>query len=151
MKLNLGFGFQVVDSWVNVDYFLGARLAKAPLFRSINKRMRFFNHDWDDRIFIHDLTKHFPWHDSSTDIIYTSHFLEHLSRSQGRRFLAECHRVLKPGAIIRVVVPDLYSFVGAYLEGAIKADEFVEKVGVLYKYLFEPDQDQTRPFPRLSS
>ena len=86
MKLNLGCGFQVVDSWVNVDYFLGARLAKVPHFRSINRRMRFFNHDWDGRIFNHDLTKHFPWHDSSTDMIYTSHSLSTSRAVRGAAF-----------------------------------------------------------------
>lgn len=146
MKLNLGCGFQVVDSWVNVDCALGARLSKVPLFRSINRKMRFFNHDWEDSIFVHDLRKRFPWKDSTIDVIYTSHFLEHLSRSQGRHFLAECYRVLKPGAIIRVVVPDLAAFVGSYLRGTIQADEFVEKLGVLYDIYPNPIKTRLAPF-----
>jgi len=147
MKLNLGCGFQVVDSWVNVDYYLGARLAHVPLFRAINRKLRFFNHDWDDRIIIHDLTKRFPWRDSSVEVIYTSHFLEHLSRCQGRDFLEECFRVLKPGAIMRVIVPDLASIVGAYLRGEVRADEFVEKLGALYEVY--PNSIKTRLAPFL--
>ena len=40
---------------------------------------------------------------------------------EGRRFLCECHRVLKRHGIIRIVVPDLSALVSAYVEGNIKA------------------------------
>ena len=91
MKLNLGCGPQVTEGWVNVDYALGARLMKIPLFRIINKKVKLFKLDWNDKIYIHDLTKKFPWNDSTIDVIYSSHTLEHLSKNQGQRFLAECY------------------------------------------------------------
>ena len=115
MKLNLGCGYQIVDGWINVDYGLGARLSKIPFLKSINKRVRLFNLDnWDTRIFLHDLTKEFPWKKESIDIIYSSHTLEHFSRSEGLGFLNECFRVLKKGGIIRIVVPDLQDIVNDY-------------------------------------
>lgn len=132
MKLNLGCGPQVLDGWVNVDYALGARLMKVPLFRAINRKLGFFNVDWDEKIFVHDLTKAFPWRSGSVDVAYSSHTLEHLSREDGRRFLSECHRVLRDGGVIRIVVPDLRSYVDAYSKGQIKADDFLEKLDVLY-------------------
>lgn len=131
-KLNLGCGPQVLDGWVNVDYALGARLMKVPLFRSINRKLGIFDLDWNDKIFVHDLTKTFPWASASVDVVYSSHTLEHLSREDGRRFLSECHRVLRPGGVIRIVVPDLGSLVDAYKGGQIKADDFVERLDVLY-------------------
>jgi len=67
MKLNLGCGSQVVDGWVNVDYALGARFMKIPFFRSLNRKVKIFNLDWNDKIFLHDLTRKFPWADSSID------------------------------------------------------------------------------------
>jgi predicted SAM-dependent methyltransferase len=41
--------------------------------------------------------------------------LEHLSRDQARFVLRECHRVLRPGGSLRLVVPDLEVLVRAYL------------------------------------
>ena len=132
MKLNLGCGPQVTEGWVNVDYALGARLMKIPLFRIINKKVKLFKLDWNDKIYIHDLTKKFPWNDSTIDVIYSSHTLEHLSKNQGQRFLAECYRVLRKDGVIRIVVPDLRQVLNEYNEGLIKAEDFVEVLGVLY-------------------
>ena len=132
MKLNLGCGTQVPDGWVNVDYALGARLMKFPFFKAINSKVRFFNLDWDERIVLHDLTKRFPWADNTVDAIYSSHTLEHLSKEQGQYFLQECYRVLKSEGVVRIVVPDLKHFVEQYLHKNMRADDFVQKLGVLY-------------------
>jgi predicted SAM-dependent methyltransferase len=132
MKLNLGCGSQVPDGWINVDYALGARLARVPFFRIFNRKLRLFDLDWDERIYLHDLSKKFPWADNSIDIVYSSHTLEHFTKEDGRRFIAECHRVLRKDGILRIVVPDLRYIVLEYIEGRIRADDFVENLGVLY-------------------
>lgn len=132
MKLNLGCGSQILAGWTNVDYALGARFAKVPLFRSINRSLGLFDSEWDSRIHLHDLTRPLPWPDDSASVVYSSHTLEHLSREQGRHLLEQAYRVLKRGGIIRIVVPDLKSYVTKYLEGELKADDFVEAIGVLY-------------------
>lgn len=132
MKLNLGCGSQVLDGWVNVDYALGAQFMKIPFFCAFNRKIKLFNMDWNNKIYLHDLTKKFPWADSSVDIVYSSHTLEHFSKRDGRRFLAECHRVLRKNGIIRIVVPDLRHVVTKYVEGQIFADDFIEYLGVLY-------------------
>lgn len=132
MKLNLGCGSQVIDGWVNVDYALGTRLVKVPFFRAFNRKARLFDLDWNEKIFIHDLTKKFPWADSSINTVYSSHTLEHFPKEDGRRFLAECQRVLRRNGIIRIVVPDLRHLIEEYLDGRILADNFVERLGVLY-------------------
>jgi SAM-dependent methyltransferase len=130
-KLNLGCGSTAADGWVNVDYALGARLAKLPLFRGVNKRLGLIKLDWDDKILVHDLTKPFPWPDSSIDAIYSSHTLEHFDKEDGRAFLEECHRVLRQSGILRIVVPDLRALVLDYTEGRLCADDFIVKLGVL--------------------
>jgi predicted SAM-dependent methyltransferase len=122
----------VFDGWVNVDYALGAWLARVPLFRQFNRKIKIFNLDWDPRIHLHDLTRNFPWQDESVDVVYSSHMLEHFSREHGRLFLAECHRVLKIGGIIRIVVPDLEYIARQYLDGQVPADQFLHELGVLY-------------------
>lgn len=131
MKLNLGCGSQIVDGWTNVDYALGARLMKIPLFAAINRRVRLFEMDWDRRVFVHDLRKEFPWSNGSVDVIYSSHTLEHLSKEDGRNFLDECFRVLRPGGLIRVVVPDLKTIISAYNDGKLSADDLLIKLDTL--------------------
>jgi len=132
MKLNLGCGSQVVTGWCNVDYSLGARLTQIPFFRTLNRKLKLFNLDWNENIYIHDLTKKFPWVDASASVVYSSHTLEHLSKEEGRQFLEDCFRVLKKDGLIRIVVPDLRYDVNEYLTGKTQADDFIEKLGVLY-------------------
>jgi SAM-dependent methyltransferase len=132
MKLNLGCGAIVPEGWINVDYSLGARLAKVPFFSILNRRIKLFNVDWDKRIFIYDLRKKFPWKDETATVVYSSHMLEHLTKEEGRTFIGECHRILRKGGIIRTVVPDLAHEIRKYLQGILRADDFVESLGVLY-------------------
>jgi predicted SAM-dependent methyltransferase len=65
---------------------------------------------------------------SSADFIYSSHFLEHLDRKSGRKLLEECLRVLKPGGIIRIGVPDLEHAWEMYRRG--------DKEQMLHDYFF---------------
>lgn len=132
MKLNLRCGAQAPSGWINVDYALGARLMKIPFFRAFNRKIKLVYPDWDNKIYLHDLTKKFPWPDSSVDVIYNSHVLEHFSKDDGQKFLAECHRVLRKNGIIRVVVPDFQHIVSEYIEGRIHSDNFIQSLGVLY-------------------
>jgi len=133
IRLNLGCGSQLAEGWINVDYSVGARFSKIPFFHFLNRKFRLFDMDWNKQIYLHDLTKTFPWSDSTVDVIYSSHTLEHFSKTAGRNFLTECHRVLRRDGIIRIIVPDLRWYIFDYLEGGTPADEFVEKLGVLYE------------------
>jgi len=63
----------------------------------------------------YNIKKKLPFEDSSVDAIYHSHLLEHLTKDEAYNFLSECHRVLKPGAVMRVVVPDLEQICQEYL------------------------------------
>lgn len=54
-----------------------------------------------------DAARRFPLDDACLDYVYSEHLIEHLTLPQGRRFLAECRRVLKPGGRIRTATPDL--------------------------------------------
>ena len=146
MKLNLGCGSQVPEGWINVDYALGARVYKLPFFRTLNKKIRFFDLDWDENIVICNLKKQFPWDESSVDVIYTSHTLEHFSKEEGRDFLTKCYKVLKKEGIIRVVVPHLKYIVGKFISGELRADDFVKELGVLYLPRNNPLKNKLSPF-----
>lgn len=132
LKLNLGCGFHTPIGWLNVDYAIGAWLAKPGVFATINKKFKIINLNWSNDIFLCDLTKKLPWDDDSVDIIYSSHSLEHLSKIEGRYLLRECHRLLKPNGIIRIVVPDLKVIINRYTQGKIAADEVLDQLYVTY-------------------
>ena len=50
------------------------------------------------------------------DLVYSSHLLEHLPFDFAPEFLKEHYRVLKPGGVIRIVVPDLAKLIDLYLQ-----------------------------------
>ena len=150
MKLNLGCGDRVIEGWTNVDYALGARLSRVPLFRAVNRRLGIFSVDWDKRIVLHDLTTRFPWPDSSVEVVYSSHTLEHFTKEHGRAFLAECYRVLRPRGIIRIVVPDLRVSVEDYLEGRVRADDFVRTLDVLPIHAASASKNRLARFTQLA-
>ncbi|MFO0827557.1 MAG: methyltransferase domain-containing protein [Phycisphaerales bacterium] len=62
-----------------------------------------------------DLRCPLPFLDGEFDAVYSSHALEHLAPDAGRRVIVEMHRVLRPGGVVRVVVPDLEGICRAYL------------------------------------
>jgi SAM-dependent methyltransferase len=120
LRLNLGCGLQTHPSWVNVDGSWNARLAKHPTFRKILASLRLMSAEsagipWSRDIFVHDVRKPLPFPDGSAIAVYASHVLEHLYREQGQQLVRESFRVLAPGGIIRVVVPDLKNCVREYL------------------------------------
>lgn len=130
MRLNLGCGPKTPSGWINVDYFIGARLMKNPLLRWIFRKTGIVKMDWSPEIYIHDLRRPLPWSNDSVDAVYSSHTLEHLSKEAGAHLLTECYRTLKPGGVIRIVVPDLKAFVEQYLEGRFSSRDFIESLGV---------------------
>lgn len=51
---------------------------------------------------------------NAVDVIYTCHVLEHFKRRDVSRVLKEWHRVLKPGGILRISVPDFAAICAIY-------------------------------------
>ena len=58
-------------------------------------------------ILVHNLAKRIPFQSDSVDVVYHSHLLERFDRDVARRFLLGVRRVLLPGRLQRIVVPDL--------------------------------------------
>ena len=76
-------------------------------------------------VIAHDVRRGFPYSESAFDAVYGSHVLEHLEPEAAMRLLRECFRILKPGGIVRIVVPDLEVIARLYLqslEGAVRKD-----------------------------
>lgn len=92
-----------------------------------------FHPDWTNldaspvspAVVAHDVTRRFPFADGTFDAVYGSHVLEHLDPAVAERVLGDCFRILKPGGILRIAVPDLESIARLYissLEGALNGD-----------------------------
>ena len=47
-----------------------------------------------------------PEASDSVSLIYCSHTLEHLQDAAARHFLKECHRILEPGGVMRIALPN---------------------------------------------
>ena len=140
--LNLGCGTKVSSTpeVVNVDWSIYLRLKKNRLLRPLvpwfvkGERLRRFK-SLPDNIMVHDLAKGIPFESNSVDVVYHSHLLEHLDRDAARKFLLEAKRVLKPGGIQRIVVPDLERICNDYIshiavaqrlgDEAVKHDAYV--------------------------
>ena len=70
---------------------------------------------WTDSVVWMDLTGRLEFADASVEHVYSSHCLEHLTLAEERHVLSECLRVLQPGGVLRLVVPDLSRLVERYL------------------------------------
>lgn len=134
-RANLGCGMHCLPSWQNVDGSLTA-LFGSRNFSFINHILyklagssEFYTFGQYDEIIkkngllFCDLKNGVPFADNSLDIVFTSHFLEHLSETDGLNFLEDCHRVLKPGGLLRILVPDLDFAAELYASG--KVDEML--------------------------
>lgn len=141
-KLHLGCGLVTPAAWLNVDGSLNARLGKFPLVRSVARAIGLTDSKarFDKGVYGHDLRKRLPWPDNSFDAIYASHLFEHMYVDEVTRLLAECKRVLAPGGVVRIVVPDLAVLIEGYntgkfpewtrdhIQDAPRADMFVKSI-----------------------
>lgn len=122
MKLHLGAFDRILPGWLNTDITPHLYLARVPLaarllavagllsparreqhrqgvFRSLRKL---------------DVRKRFPFSAGSVDAIYISHMLSNIAAQDAQHCLNECHRVLKPGGILRIATLDLDAAVRNY-------------------------------------
>lgn len=120
--INLGSGPNVVKGHVNIDFFLSRGIDYAA-----------------------DLRFPLKIADNAIDGIFCEHTLEHLTYNQADNLLQECHRILKMGAYIRVVLPDVSLFIKNYSENN---SEWFAK----WEYLmFQNSRDEERKKRKLNS
>lgn len=100
VMINLGSGHWKISGWINVDLDLASRPEVCA-----------------------NLASDLPFRSGCADFMHTEDFIDQLDLSQARRFLLECHRVLKPGGVIRVLTPDVEQLARLYLHdpGRLKA------------------------------
>ena len=132
--LYVGCGNNVIDGAVNIDNSFSVKLAHNRLLLSI---LSFLG-------FISERNKHFiriarekgiqygeatdlKCKDESFDVVFTSHMMEHLYAEDLDKFIAESWRVLKPGGMLRIAIPDLRLRIQWYEEDH-DADLFCERL-----------------------
>jgi predicted SAM-dependent methyltransferase len=93
LKLNVGCGRRFHQDWVNID------------LRSHSKQ-----------VIECDVTQGLPFSADTFEAVYHSHVLEHLVPDEGKKLVEECFRVLQPGGILRIVIPDLERIARLYLQ-----------------------------------
>ncbi len=91
---NIGSGSFRHKYWTNID--LNSDWYKA---QQINKNINLINYD----LFSLD---RLPIEDSSAEVVYTSHTIEHINDDAAKNMFNETFRILKIGGIFRIVTPD---------------------------------------------
>ncbi|SOD81198.1 class I SAM-dependent methyltransferase [Spirosoma fluviale] len=117
--LNLGCGYRYQTGWTNVDYV-----------------------STGDGVLAHNLLQGIPFSENSFEVVYHSHILEHFSKADGKQFIQECYRVLKPNGTIRIAVPDLEQIVREYTKNLEKALEGDAKAPQDYEWIMLELYDQ---------
>jgi predicted SAM-dependent methyltransferase len=114
-KANLGsFTVMFHHGWVNVDV--------KDLSEFASKHRYFFKQA--------DLSQGVPFPDGHLELVNVSHFLEHLPYSGGEKFLGDLYRSMKPGALVRISVPDTKGLAAKYVAGKISEfDELGNEAG----------------------
>jgi predicted SAM-dependent methyltransferase len=97
--IHLGCGEIVSDEFINVD---------SRVFRHIHH--------------VHRADKLPMFQDNSANMIYASHILEHFRMDEVPIVLKEWYRILKPGGVLRVGVPDFDTIIKVYLENGRNID-----------------------------
>lgn len=110
--LNVGCGQRFHGQWTNID------------LESV-----------DPAVLEHDITTGLPFDDRQYDAVYHSHVLEHLDPTDGEKLLDECYRVLKPGGVLRIVVPNLEQIAMLYLDNHSAAWSGDETAAVNYNWM----------------
>jgi predicted SAM-dependent methyltransferase len=102
-KLHVGGGWQLFEGWLNVD------------IETIPGVMRM------------DATRRFPFADETFQYVYSEHMIEHVPREKGTHMLRECYRVMRPGAVIRLITPNLSAILGLYgLELSAEQERYLQ-------------------------
>jgi len=112
VKLHSGCGTNYKKGWINLDNNSEHNILKLDL-------------EWD-------LRWPLPISDNSVDFIYHEHFLEHLTIEEGLKSLSDFRRVLKPGGIMRVAMPDLEWSMKEYFNPKWRENPGLEKWGLAF-------------------
>ena len=122
LKVHLGCGKNALDGFLNYDNNLFLLFKYIPFIENFLSLFNFVPKWFCEFITIArekdikycDASKKIPFKDSSVDLIYSCHMLEHLDKSEAEMFFNESYRVLKTRGVMRLVVPDFQRLIEKY-------------------------------------
>jgi predicted SAM-dependent methyltransferase len=125
LKINIGCGLSGASGWCNID-----NSPTIPLSRLKLGRRLFRTPAWPKDVRRYDVKKGLPFADQSVSCIYSSHTFEHFSWAESLAVAHECFRVLRPGGVLRLVVPDLRLIAREYLRDSdpMASHHFVDRL-----------------------
>ena len=92
VKINLGSGHWKLDGWVNVDI---DRDSQPDVCANLGSGLPFAN--------------------GVARLMHSEDFIDQLALENAAGFLRECHRILAPGGVLRVLTPDMRKLAQLYL------------------------------------
>ena len=133
-RLHFGCFDQPLAGWLNTDITPHLWIARLPFLPPLlhalgvlgDERLRQHQRGVFRRISRLDVTRPFPFADGEFDAAFSSHVLEHLSPEEGSKCLREVCRILQPGGVARIAVPDLDRRIAGY--DPERADEWLESL-----------------------
>jgi predicted SAM-dependent methyltransferase len=108
-----GCGWSCPDGWMNFDVSPSLRIERLPIvgpFIKVNARR------FPENVLLGDIVSGLPVADGTVQGAYASHVLEHLSYEEFWIALRNTYKMLAPGGIFRLVVPDLESRARLYCD-----------------------------------
>lgn len=105
--LHVGCRDELAPCWLNTDISPPAVPLTGPELTALPNGGYFLRHD---------ATKPFPIGDEAFELIYSEHFIEHLTLADGVTWLKEMRRLLAVGGVLRISTPDLKKYVEGYLD-----------------------------------
>jgi SAM-dependent methyltransferase len=117
------------DSWTNFDTSPTLRTQRIPVLGAMVPGPKF-----PRNVRYGDIVLGLPLAEASCDAIYCSHVLEHLSLNDCRAAIRNTYKVLKPGRVFRLVLPDILAMVEEYRSSndPRAALTFIENTGMSY-------------------
>lgn len=106
IMLNVGCGTDYKKGWINIDNNSDNNIEQLDL-------------NWD-------LRNPLPFADSSVDFVFNEHFIEHLTVDEAQVVIKDLMRVLKPGGVMRIAMPDLESVVNNYMNVPLDEDQVIK-------------------------
>ena len=116
-KLNLGCGPVQPRGWINIDGSHRARFAKKLwwLDQPLTRLGVLPPTEFGRQVTVCNLFKPLPFASNTVACIYAGELWEHFEYPDAVSLTAECFRVLVPGGVLRVCVPDGPAFWRKYL------------------------------------
>jgi predicted SAM-dependent methyltransferase len=110
-----GSGWSSPKGWRNFDASPTLRFERLPFIGKLYTRN---DYRFPENVEYGDIVKGLPIADESAYAVYCSHVLEHLSLCDFHTALLNTKKVLRPGGIFRLVLPDLAYSIKQYLESS---------------------------------